>query len=165
MGDADDLYQSGTTNLYGELSDGDLYSRDDLNSFGEMAEDMRRGLAPRTLSDSFAKRKARLEEHAKIDRQLETLNTLLSGQQAVKIDDCVIEGNRPLEIAVKSGALDFVNAVIAAGSDVNQCDASGKTALFKTQNKEIIKALLLAGADPNAKDCEGMTAMGCIEIR
>nr|BAH90600.1 hypothetical protein [uncultured bacterium] len=151
MGDADDLYQSGRTNFYGELSDSDFFSRADLNPFGEKAEHMRRGLAPRTLSESFAKRKARLEEHAKIGRQLETLNTILSGQQAVRIDDCVIEGNRPLEIAVESGALDFVNAVIAAGSDVNQCDASGKTALFKTKNEKIIEALLLAGADPTQK--------------
>jgi ankyrin repeat protein len=58
--------------------------------------------------------------------------------------------------------LDIVNALIGAGTDINQTDSEGFTALIRavvSATPEVVRALLDAGADVDAHDASGNTAI------
>ena len=73
------------------------------------------------------------------------------------------DGKTALIIAAESGCVDHINAIIAAGADVNAPDSKyGRTALMKAAysgNADCVKALITADADVNATDKDGQTAL------
>lgn len=64
-------------------------------------------------------------------------------------------GPTALAIAARAGQLEAVDALLAAGADVDARSANGQTALFAAvvsdQPPEIVSALLAAGADPTVR--------------
>ena len=63
--------------------------------------------------------------------------------------------------AVKSGCVDCVSVLLAAGAQVDAKDNGGKTALMEAASHvrvDCIRALLAAGAQVDAKDDGGWTA-------
>lgn len=77
------------------------------------------------------------------------------------------EGWTALMAAVKGDHLDCVNALIAAGADVNAIDNRGGTALIAAAHNETAgcaKALLAAGANANARNKIGMTALATAQF-
>ncbi len=72
------------------------------------------------------------------------------------------QGTRPLITAIQQGRWHSVEALIAAGADVNETNDKGATALMVAAEKgDIISlnVLIHAGASLNAKDNEGRTAL------
>lgn len=67
------------------------------------------------------------------------------------------EGRTPLSYAAEKGSLEVVSMLLAAGAQLNVCDAQGKTPLFYAQNTEIMQRLLAAGAQLAVKDNQGNT--------
>src|SRR5205823_627389 len=72
------------------------------------------------------------------------------------------EGHTPLMVAVQSGHVDTVAALIGRGADVNGRDPSGRTALMIAAgagNRGIVHYLISRHADVRAKDNDGITAL------
>lgn len=71
----------------------------------------------------------------------------------------------PIQNAAGAGQLDEVQALLAAGTDPNQPNLFGWTALHNAAAKnpanaaEIVEALVAAGANPNAKTFDGYTPL------
>jgi ankyrin repeat protein len=66
------------------------------------------------------------------------------------------------QIDAGAGNLDCVEALIAAGADLNAKDRDGMTALIESSeqnNVSCVKALIAAGADVNIRDRNGDTAL------
>ena len=64
--------------------------------------------------------------------------------------------------AVKTGDIDAVHKLLAAGADVNSRDSEGSTLLMLAAhagNQAMVSALLDAGAEVNASDERGWTAL------
>ncbi len=58
----------------------------------------------------------------------------------------------PLFVAVRSGSLECVRQVLAAGADPNVRDKGGATPIMHTPSWAICQQLVMAGADPQAVD-------------
>ncbi len=72
------------------------------------------------------------------------------------------EGETALHVASSKGHLNSVQALIAAGADVNAVAANGETALFGAAFKghlEVARALIEAGARVTVKNNSGDTAL------
>jgi len=70
-------------------------------------------------------------------------------------------GTTPLQIAVRLGHIDGVEALIKGGADVDISDASGETPLMTAvhqRNVELVRTLLEEGADPDVNDNTGRSA-------
>lgn len=70
-------------------------------------------------------------------------------------------GTTPLQIAVRLGHIDGVEALIKGGADVDTSDASGETPLMTAvhqRNVELVRTLLEEGADPDVNDNTGRSA-------
>lgn len=68
--------------------------------------------------------------------------------------------SQTLQAAAQAGELEQVEALLAAGSEVNGVDAEGYTALHLAAHQghlEVVHALLAANADANATDAQGWT--------
>lgn len=68
----------------------------------------------------------------------------------------------PLHEAADQGNVGSVKTVIREGTDINERDRGGRTALMfsvNSGNKELVKLLIEKGADVNAKDNHGGTAL------
>ncbi len=77
-------------------------------------------------------------------------------------DQSVAAESPPLIAAVLSWDMIKLRELLAAGTDVNQRDAEGKTALYWAVAKDLdgpINQLLDAGADPNLADADGLTPL------
>ena len=71
-------------------------------------------------------------------------------------------GDRPLHIAVARDYRDVVEALLAAGVNIDQGDAQGDTALMlavRNQNPELIELLLERGADPARRNAKQQSAI------
>jgi ankyrin len=71
-------------------------------------------------------------------------------------------GMTPLLFAVREGAVDAVNVLLAAGSDVNETMADGTSAMIVAiinGRYELASSLLDMGADPNVADMRGRAAL------
>lgn len=74
-------------------------------------------------------------------------------------------GDLPLMLAINTGRLSAVQALLDAKADVNQQDASGNVVLVEAvylQDTDIIQALIAAGADTELEDCDGTKASDMI---
>jgi ankyrin repeat protein len=71
----------------------------------------------------------------------------------------MIDSDKQLQEAVRSGARDQVRQLAAAGANVNAKDSEGNTPLCSTENGEIIQLLLSYGADPNLACDDGTTPL------
>lgn len=68
----------------------------------------------------------------------------------------------PLDIAIESDSMWFVELLIAAGVDLDRQEKCGKTTLHyvvKNSNLDVAVLLLKAGANPNIEDKTGMTSL------
>lgn len=69
-------------------------------------------------------------------------------------------GLTPLHMAKTPAA---VNALVAAGADVNAVSDPGWTPLHQARSPGVVQALLDAGADPQARDKQGLTPVEAIQ--
>ncbi len=71
------------------------------------------------------------------------------------------KGVAPIQIAVRLGHLDGVEALIKAGANIDVSDSSGETPLIAAvhaRNAELVRVLLAQGANPDRTDNSGRTA-------
>jgi uncharacterized protein len=71
-------------------------------------------------------------------------------------------GRTPLMSAAAKGKFDEVRSLLKAGTDVNDMDASGWTALIyasQVSNGEMVKLLLQCGANPGVRTLTNQTAI------
>jgi excisionase family DNA binding protein len=84
------------------------------------------------------------------------------------METTTIGGVMPLVEAAFEGDMVRVQALIEEGADVNERDASGRTALMIAANRGhtyVVQLLLERGADANARDNQGLTALEAAESR
>lgn len=97
-----------------------------------------------------------------LSNRLLKLPTGLEKQQGAKST----HGAAALFNAIVNGRLATVDALIAAGANVNVRTVNGTTPLMVATSKgysDIVKVLLDQGADPNAKKADGVSALAIAE--
>jgi len=73
-----------------------------------------------------------------------------------------INGNSPINMAVRSESADAVDLLITCGADLESKNCFGYTALYiasRRDNEKIVRMLVTAGADVNTQDKEGNTPL------
>ena len=96
------------------------------------------------------------------EKRKQTIRILLESMTHKTIKTSFFTNTPLLILAAETDDLDIVNALLAAGAEVNERDAVGKTPLLFAARKEnlgIIQALLAAGANVNAADTQGNTPL------
>jgi len=88
----------------------------------------------------------------------------------VRLDGPNVKGNfgdYPLHVAVSMGNIDYVQALIEAGADVNQKGEHGYTALHEAveqDNCDIAEALLKNGANISIKNNDELSVFSFAEV-
>eukprot|EP00753_Platysulcus_tardus_P006480 PLAT14240.1.p1 GENE.PLAT14240.1~~PLAT14240.1.p1 ORF type:complete len:362 (-),score=72.37 PLAT14240.1:43-1089(-) len=93
------------------------------------------------------------------DSRLTVVKALLAGGAGVNLPGAF---GCPLYLAAERGRADTVEVLLAAGADVDQCDADGRSALFAAARKKqpaVMRVLLAAGADADLSAAFGISLL------
>jgi len=83
---------------------------------------------------------------------------LFLGDKPLSVNDTDLFGDSPLHLVSGWGDSEAVEALLAAGAEVDAVGDKGQTPLFQATSIEVVKLLVAAGADATIVDEFGETA-------